>query len=179
MSARILIGRTSNRHGDFMMSIQRRESKSAGWFSSSKFSASNFLNICATILLMVVAQPSFADSQLSTALVRLENVRISAGDIGDDAQVRFLIFNNGHTPLHLRGISSLVAKSSRFEIEISNKKHVTAELLSIPADETLNFQTFHQRIFLSRLTKKLVPGQEIDIKFHFLKGDLDAVAHVH
>ena len=113
MSARILIGRTSNRHGDFMMSIQRRESKSAGWFSSSKFSASNFLNICATILLMVVAQPSFADSQLSTALVRLENVRISAGDIGDDAQVRFLIFNEtGKRRSIFEGYRGGVAKSS-------------------------------------------------------------------
>jgi len=132
------------------------------------------------VMLILVAQPTVADSRLETGSgVRVENVRISAGDVGGHAQIKFLISNETQTPLHLMGISSAAAKESRLEIEISSGKHVATEMLTIPANETLNFETFHQRIFLSQLTRKLVSGQELSIRFHFLEGELDTVAHVH
>lgn len=162
-----------------MKNVQRQEAESAGWVSNHKYSVPDYLLVGAAFLSIFVAQSSLADFQLNTERVRLEDVRISAGNIGDDARVKFLITNNGHTPLQLRGISSLASDNSRFEIKISNKKHISAEVLSIPPNETLDFQTLHQRIFLSQLTMKLVPGQELDIKFHFLQGDIDVIAHVH
>lgn len=181
MSARILIrADSSSPNGDLMTNMQRRAIIFAGWLSSRKNCASKLLAAGVAVLLILTAQPTIADSRLETGNgVRVENVRISAGDIGGDAQIRFLIFNEMQTPLHLKGVSSAAAKESRLEIEISSGKHITTEVLTIPANETLNFETFHQRIFLSRLTRKLVPGQELSIRFHFLEGDLDTVAHVH
>lgn len=181
VSARILIRADSSfPNGDLMTNMQRREIISAGWLSIRKNCASKLLAAGVTVLLTLAAQPTIADSRVETGSgVRVENVRVSAGDIGADAQIKFLIFNEMQTPLHLMGISSAVAKESRLEIEISSGKHVTTEVLTIPANETLNFETFHQRVFLSQLTRKLVPGQELAIKFHFLEGDVDTVAHVH
>ena len=181
MSARIFIrADSSSPNGELMTNIQRRETISVGWFSSRDNSASKFLVAAVTVMLILAAQPTIADSRLETGSgVRVENVRISAADIGSEARIRFLIFNETQTPLHLMGISSAAAKGSRLEIEISGGKHVATEMLTIPANETLNFETFHQRIFLSQLTRKLVSGQELSIRFHFLEGDLDTVAHVH
>lgn len=131
-------------------------------------------------MLVLTGSTAVADTEIEMGGgAKVENVRIDAAKAGGDAQIRLLIVNEGQTALHLRGISSVAAQGSRIDTEIDSGKSIELNMLTIPPNETLDFETFHQRLFLSRLKRNLEPGQELKIRFHFLEGELSAVAHVH
>ena len=132
------------------------------------------------VALFLIGSTATADTEIDIGNgVRVESVRIVAANAGEDTQVQLLIVNQGQTALHLKSVSSAEAEGSRIDTAVTPGKNVDLEILTIPPNETLNLETFHQRLFLARLKRDLVPGQELEIQLHFLEGDLSVVAHVH
>lgn len=132
------------------------------------------------LTLFLIGSTATADTEIDIGNgVRVESVRIAAANVGEDAQIQLLIVNEGQSALHFWGVSSEVANGSRMDAEIAPGENIELETLMIPPNETLNLETFHQRLFLSRLKRDLLPGQEVEIQLHFVEGYLSLVAHVH
>ncbi len=132
------------------------------------------------VAFFLIGSAATADTEIDIGNgARVESVRIAAANAGEDAQIRLRIVNEGQSALHLRGVSSSAADGSRIDTEITLGKSIDLEVLTIPPNETLNLETFHQRLFLSRLKRDLASGQELEIQLHFLEGDLSVIAHVH
>tara|TARA_R110002072_G_scaffold1084_8_gene8964 strand:- start:461 stop:952 length:492 start_codon:yes stop_codon:yes gene_type:complete len=132
------------------------------------------------LALFLIGSTATADTEIDIGNgVRVESVRIAAANAGEDAQIQLLIVNEGPSALHFWGVSSEAANGSRMDAEIAPGENIELETLMIPPNETLNLETFHQRLFLSRLKKDLLPGQELEIQLHFAEGYLSVVAHVH
>ena len=125
--------------------------------------------------LFLIGSTATADTEIDIGNgARVESVRIAAANAGEDAQIQLVIINEGPSALHFWGVSSEAANGSRMDAEIAPGENIELETLMIPPNET-----FHQRLFLSRLKRDLVPGQELEIQLHFAEGVLGVVAHVH
>lgn len=149
-------------------------------FSWPELKVQAVLSFCALLALASLGSTVNADTRLEISTgIRLENIRVEAGRVGADAQIKLIIVNEGQIAMHLVRVTSAVSGGSKIETEISPQNSMPIEMLTIPANETLNLETFHQRIFLSRLKRDLVAGEDLAIRFHFLEGELNAFAHVH
>jgi copper(I)-binding protein len=141
---------------------------------------SRILAQCLVMTFIIFGSSALADTRRDIGGgARVENVRIDAVGAGEDARIRLLIVNESQMSLHLLRVSSVDAKGSKIDTEVGPGKRIALDMLTIPSNETLNLETFHQRLFLTGLKRKLEAGREIVIRFHFLEGSLNTVAHVH
>ena len=132
------------------------------------------------LVAMLLSPPGAADTRVDIgSQVRLEKISMSASPAGGTARLRVLIVNEGVTGLHLRGVVTGVSERSEIVAELQPGKTVRLDLLAIPANETLDLTTFHQRIVLHGIKSRLVPGVEIPVRFDFMEGEVAGTAHVH
>lgn len=129
---------------------------------------------------LVAAGPVRADQPPDhNGLVTVETVwAIPASEAGKTV-LRLRILNQTHSPLHLLGVATPLAKDSQIIGRISD--HQTARLgsIGIRPDDMLDLTTSHLWIELGPLSHEIRQGDLIPIELVFVRGRIHADAHVH
>ncbi len=145
-----------------------------------KWGRRDIFGMLAGTLAILSLHPALADELPSHhGQISVEAAWITAAEKGGYSVLRFRLVNDGRVPAHLLGVNTTVADSARILARVDDRKAVAMNSLSVPADEELDLTTNHLWVELGPLRQTVQPGQIINVKLLFLRGDLDIEAHVH
>jgi copper(I)-binding protein len=129
---------------------------------------------------LVAAVPASADQPPDHhGRVTVENVWVTPANEAEQAILRLRILNETHSPMHLLGVASPLAKGSQIVGRISDHRTARLGSIGIRPDDMLDLTTSHLWIELGPLSREIRQGDLIPIELVFVRGRIHADAHVH
>lgn len=111
--------------------------------------------------------------------ITVEDVWVTPANEAGRAILRLRILNGTHSPMHLLGVATPIAKGSQIIGRVSSHQAASLGSISILPDDRLDFTTSHLWIELGPLSREIQQGELIPIELVFVRGRIPADAHVH
>ena len=140
-----------------------------------------------TLVALVAAGGLLAETALADGLptfaeafygVTIENVHVSQGQRGGNAEVTFTINNFSYKDIFLQGISSDASSSGELFSKGAFGQSIIESGVPIMQEETLDLSNSNIGARLTDLNSRLLPGDHLTLKLHFRKGQIAISTHV-
>src|SRR3546814_6862026 len=118
---------------------------------------------------LVVAVPVRADQPPDHhGRVTVENVWVTPANEAGQAILRLRILNDTHSPMHLLGVATPLAKNSQIVGRISDRQTARLGSIGIRPDGALDLTTIHLCIDLGPLSRSIMHGDLLDLMLTLL-----------
>lgn len=143
-----------------------------------KRSAAFFAVLCTVTLL--VPNVSMADATVEIgSTVRIDSGTATPARLGQATTIRFVVFNDSATRLHLAGLSTPAAESVYLIARTGPNETKEIGSIGVPADEVLDLTTSHLWYEAYPVNRPLLPGDTIEVTLDFVSWKITVPIHVH